>query len=370
MALSVKIRRKKKAYERLKKGSASQISMKEGYRKYVQAFYLEVESKEVQKIINDWFKANKSRTDYAAIMKNEIWRWSKNHIAAYCYWDKNGPEKAPEETVEWMENYFQELIQRGKQTAKKAKKKEEKTPSYRPSIQDRMREQLADIVAQLEEWIDEQPSKTLPKIFEYLKSNNVAQAHIKPIREYYSPMREEFVALTKKDCPSDLLEGYSHLTKTQIKLFIVFFDHLLTELDLYENTKKATRKKRTPRPMTKDKQIKNIKYKKEDSEYKLASIDPINIIDASYLYVFNTRYKEFIIYVSESGLTMKGTTLQNFNSEMSVKKKLRKPEEFLKDIMKKTPKSIEKLFNELSTKPSNNLPGRINADCIILKAIK
>ena len=65
---------------------------------------------------------------------------------------------------------------------------------------------------------------------------------------------------------------------------------------------------------------------------------------------------------------VKGTTIQNFDKDMSRQIKLRKPEEFISIVMSKTHLQINKEWNTLSTKSS--VPnGRINGDIILLRVM-
>jgi hypothetical protein len=99
------------------------------------------------------------------------------------------------------------------------------------------------------------------------------------------------------------------------------------------------------------------------------SIDPAKLVGATELWVFNTKYNVLAHYVAgNGGLSLKGTTLQNFN-ESSLQKKLRKPTDVLPNITGSTAKAAERAFTSLKTK--ENAPnGRINEFCVILRAVK
>jgi hypothetical protein len=144
---------------------------------------------------------------------------------------------------------------------------------------------------------------------------------------------------------------------------------MLTDLDKIQAASKATRKKRTPKARTADKQIKNLKYLKEDKvNYKLVSVDPLSVPGAFRLYTFNVKNRELCEYttLSANGFEIKGTTIQNFDPETSRKTRLRKPDDFLPIVLKKTVNQIDKEWKKLSTKTSEP-SGRINADTILLR---
>ena len=109
-------------------------------------------------------------------------------------------------------------------------------------------------------------------------------------------------------------------------------------------------------------------YQKEDSEFKIVSINPIQIVGKVRLFVFNTKYKELCYYQTDDpkGFQISGSTIKNYNKKTSVKIKLRKPMEFIPVVLNKTPNQIQKELDDLSTK-GKEANGRINKDTILLR---
>jgi hypothetical protein len=68
------------------------------------------------------------------------------------------------------------------------------------------------------------------------------------------------------------------------------------------------------------------------------------------------------------GLSVKGSTLQNFNEQTSIGKRLRKPAVTIKELMEASKVKTKKILSDLSTKEIN-LTGRMNSDTIILKIV-
>ena len=68
-------------------------------------------------------------------------------------------------------------------------------------------------------------------------------------------------------------------------------------------------------------------------------------------------------------LAIKGTTIQNFNEMKSVEKKIRNPEEQLRDFKAAGKVALKKFLDEISAKPVA-LRGRINKDTIIMRIIQ
>jgi len=381
--------RKRKIVTRTRKTGAAAINPDRGYSVFLRNFHMEVERKDSSAIVKGHVRKAYDKATAAAILKNPEYMWNTQPIAAWCYWtsmyaDKPfakgdfGPcagalndEDAYNKSTEYNKNKFAELAKTGKLIVREEKKEEKKKATvYTPSIQERMREQLSDIIGQFEVWLDEQPSKELPKVFEWLKSNTVAQAHISKIRSYYEPIQAEFKMLTSKNCPEDLAEGYRHLSKADIKQYLAWFDAIFADLDAYANLKRATRKTRVKKTPSKEKLISKLKYKKDDSRFKIVSIDPAKILEATELWVFNTKTRKLGKYVAEPNMTLgiKGTTLLCYSEHASVQKTLRKPEEKLKEFNKAGKVALRKFLEDINA-VETKMTGRLNADTVILKAV-
>jgi hypothetical protein len=336
-----------------------------------------------------------------AICANHDSKIANSGMAAWCYWtsvhmDKPfakgdfGPcagakndEDSYTQSTEYYTNKFNELAESGKSFVD-AKKQEEKASSnvHKPSIQERMREQLSELIGELEELVDQQPSKDIPKIFDWLKTNNVAQAHINKIRAYYEPMAAEFTLLqnfpssaklkkmseSEQDNWEQIREGYSCYSKQEIAMFSKFYDSLFGDLDAYANLKKANRATRKPKPKSADKLVSKLKYKKDDTRYKAVSIDPTKIIGATELWVFNTKNRKLGKYVAlEHGeFSIKGTTLQFFDENLSVQKTLRKPEQKLKEFGKAGKVALRKFLEDIKA-TETKMNGRLNEHTVLLK---
>ena len=143
---------------------------------------------------------------------------------------------------------------------------------------------------------------------------------------------------------------------------------MLDDCDKLKAASAATRKVTKPRVKSADKQVAKMKYRKDDSENKLVSINPISIIGMMRLYVFNSKTREITEYVSgvTSGFSVKGTTLQGVDGDISRKIRLRKPADFLSIVQNKSIKQIDNAWSKLTTKESTP-NGRINADCVLMR---
>lgn len=138
-----------------------------------------------------------------------------------------------------------------------------------------------------------------------------------------------------------------------------------------ENKLNKIRKPRRRRVKPAQMQIKNLKFKESDSTLKLVSIPPTAIIAAPTLITFNTRTRKIAVYYAKNtdGLFVKGTTVQNYDTEKSKMKTLRKPEEMIEHLIGTSLHRFEKVFGGI--KAVEGTPnGRINEDTLLLKVFK
>jgi hypothetical protein len=110
-----------------------------------------------------------------------------------------------------------------------------------------------------------------------------------------------------------------------------------------------------------------MKYMREFTELSLKSIKPEDILTASELWVYNTKYRKVQVYRAESGtLSVKGTTILGFNVKDSMSMTLRKPEEFFKGLSMGK-RALNGAIKKLTTKPTTP-NGRVNEECVLLGA--
>lgn len=163
----------------------------------------------------------------------------------------------------------------------------------------------------------------------------------------------------------DYIEAYSHIPYKKKQELIRFIDSMnLTNA----SETPIIKKQRVRKPKPASKQIKKLKFMDNFSELNIKSINPEKIIGATNLWVYNTQYKILFNYHAEKDKTfeVKGTTLLNFDENLSVGKRLRKPDEVLTTFASGGKIAIKKTFESLKTKPIKTT-GRINEHCILLK---
>jgi len=245
-------------------------------------------------------------------------------------------------------------------------------PAQVKTIQDRLQEKTDANLAHFDGLVDELISgnKVDPKAFEYFKANNVPQAQLSK----YTEWAEQYVAELKEaqaGQDEDLAESYKHYKAADFKRMYAFFDKFDQAIDQYRQVKKQTKKARVKRAPNKEKAVSKMKYLKEDNNLKLASINPVDIIGAQELWVYNVKTRKMFKYVADDvlgPLNVKGTTVLGFNPAKSIGKTVRKPEQVLSSFMKAGKVQLRKFLDDIKAVsiPAN---GRINKDILLLKAL-
>jgi len=140
--------------------------------------------------------------------------------------------------------------------------------------------------------------------------------------------------------------------------------------DLVIDAAKATRKPRTKKAPSKEKLVAKLKYLERDDKLQLVSVNPLDVLDAKEVWVYNTKTRKLGKYIADDHATIqvKGTTLLHYNEINSVQKTLRKPDETLKSFKKAGKVQLRKFIDEIKT-TDIKLNGRLNSDTIILKCI-
>lgn len=246
--------------------------------------------------------------------------------------------------------------------------------STRPNIQDILREKAKDAAGELEAVFDEfvTEGKTKSKTMDVVARFNVMPQHISLITDIWKRKQTEFADLQEgKD--KQLIEGYSHLTKIQVRNTVKFIEQVLTDLNAYISVKKASKAPRQRKAVPVEKIVSKLKYLKTfkdvATKLDLISISPVKLHGASEAWVYDSAKRKLHHYIADDyskTFTVKGNTLLGFDTTKSEVKTLRKPGEQIKEVMGSKP-AARKYFSDIkavATTPN----GRFNEGMIILKA--
>lgn len=274
---------------------------------------------------------------------------------------------------------------------------EEYPKPYVPTIQERISEQAGSMSEDIDIWLEEFLSNKKsfdPKGFNFKKhfaAKGVTQAHARKLKKFYHEQLNDFIELEQMPSAGQLKklsefeadqwlqlkEGYSHLTKNDIKKYRSAIEAVIEACDFVIETSKAQRKPRKAKPKSATKLVEKLKFCVKDDRFQLASIAAENIIGANELWVFNIKYRKLGKYIAKnidttgqgregSGLSVKGTSIIDFDPQLSVQKTLRKPLDQLKEFKAAGKVKLRKFLDEVPT-TDTLLNGRCNNDTILLK---
>jgi hypothetical protein len=316
-----------------------------------------------------------------------------------AYWESlPGTMGSKKPMSEFLKKRVEGAIEAGSKIVEvKQEEEKAKVNVYVPTIQERIRDQSIDMVEDIDEWLETwvaDPNSFDPKAFDFKAHFNKlqpSQAHARKMKTFYDGILADYNDLERMptagqlkkmsehdaDMWAQLKEGYAHLKKADIKKFRTAIEELMLALDFIIDQAKATRKPRKAKPKSADKLVEKLKYAKTDPKYSLASVNPVDIIGANELWVFNTKTRKLGKYVASNidpkgmkregtGLSVKGTTIIGFDETASIQKTLRKPEEQLKAFKAAGKVALRKFLDEIKT-TDTKLNGRCNPDTILLK---
>lgn len=257
---------------------------------------------------------------------------------------------------------------KGDRSTSRFEKKVEETDKPKVSIQERMVLAAAEHAGEINGLIDEFIlNGTDIDVSAYLKANDVSAPVSKHIPKWFNKTIDELKEYVDGS-DKQLTEGYSNLGKTKAKKLIRMLEAIDDACKQQAVSSKVARKPRVRKEKPASVLAAKVKYMREYTELGLKSEPPVRIVGASEVWIYNTKYKKLQVYraLGEGTLSIKGTTITNYEVATSGAKTIRKPEETIKNFVGLAKRSLGSEFKALKTKESA-INGRINEDCIILR---
>lgn len=332
-----------------------------------------ISNKDLKANAVQWVKKNLD-LNHANIAANPDWAFAT--IGKVCYILNNNGD-VTDDASKYLTEHFPILAQKGAaiiaiKAEKSAESDEKVAAKPTKTIQDRLKDNVNNACGELEGWVDDfirAPAKfdvSNYNPYDTLKLAGLKPAHSSHVKTIYEKeMGEIEMAISGKE--SDIKEAYSHYTKPQLKKLLKLYESFIMAAERIKDEKKATRAVRK-KPISTDKLVSKLKYSKGNSELGLASIAPVSIIGASALWIYNSKTRKIGCYVAIDGgpgLGIKGSTIVGFSESKSIEKTIRKPNEFMKQFKKTTPKRRLKLFDEVKT-IDTKLNGRVNDNHVLV----
>jgi hypothetical protein len=340
-------------------------------------FSLEVSKLDMMIALN-WYNVNKTSKDaekYAVdYFKKEYKIDVTDRLEDYpttlgwvCRIVSNGATLNDKDQI-WFDNQIEKI--------KKIKVVEEKKVVEKTnviSIQDRVAEKVAEIAGEIEGSIDDyilSRFERMPSPYAIMQSKGVKNMHAMKIIDIFKVHRSEFDEVLNTKDP-ELKEGYSNFSKTEIKKLVAYCDLIITDAMKISGEAVQTRKPRKRKSKSPEQLVSKLKYLDKFDELKLTSVDPKDIIGAMSLWVYNTKTRTLGCYHAEDagGLSIKGSSVLNYNETKSVQKKLRKPDVTLPEVIKGGKVYLRNALESIRA-VEKGLTGRLNADTILVRAVK
>ena len=351
------------------------------FRNSMDYYRLETSGKDLKPKVINWMSANGYTKDVIKAFKDTKDNRCSVTVGAIAANLINGMPAVRADfnegrnTADWLKQSIAKILDEGKNDEQEAEEGavEVKPTVAQPSIQERLREAAIRMTEEIEDAIEQfqqDPESFDPKAFKLLnllRGKQAKAAHARVIKEFYKRNYDELVeASSTKD--EQLKEGYSHLSKANLKKITQFYSEIISACDMLAQEAKVNRAPRAKKPTDKSKLVAKMKYLKQDDKLKLVSANPIDIVGSQEVWVFNTKTRKLGKYIAKeySELSVKGTTIVNFDESKSVQKTLRKPEEQLKEFKAAGKVALRKFLEDIKA-VDIKLNGRINEDTILLK---
>lgn len=237
----------------------------------------------------------------------------------------------------------------------------------RKTVQENMEAKVRDLLGEVDHAIDLWDTDKFD-MYSYLTDNKVSSAVASKIPTHYTDLQLEIQDAILGTDPQ-LKEGYSFMNMSEKKGFLNFVTKIILDTERYADNNKPIRKPRKAKAISATKLVSKLSYLDHDPINKVKSIDPSKIVGSKQLWLFNSKTNEIIKYdqSDRAGLSVKGTTIQNFNEKTSSSKKLgMKTEHFIDRILDAGSIVLNKVMSEINSKASK-VTGRVNNNMIILK---
>jgi len=367
-------KRKKKVQIRRRTGLAG-VPIDGGFERAQIYFQNEVSRKDAAEQIKTFVKARFNKNEAKFILANPEWKLvSSYYHAATCFWYNTGLDEC-ERSKYWFDasmKRLSDLIEPGKDLHyEKLQTKHDSDKVVSLSPQQRLQRKIAStIMVELDDLEDEwiKGEKASIDVYGLFRKYGLSGSATLPVRQVVEGWLLDYEDAYHKRC-EQAVEGYSHLKRPELNRRIKECKAMLDDLDRIKSAAKANRTVRAKKPQSIDKQVAKVKYRKDDKDFKIVSINPATFIGKARLIVFNVKYRRLTEYVTHDpkGFIVSGTTIKNFDKEASRTLTLRKPMEILPKVAQCTPRQFSKLLDGLKTKPA--VPnGRINEDTVLLRA--
>jgi len=329
----------------------------------------EIANKETYKEFREWVKKHSGwdKKSQTSVLGCEDWRYLT--IGQYAFF-MNKTGWMPISTRDYINRKLPDLIIKGDEYIAK-KKEAKKVVAIKPKI---IRNQLEQFLTAHDLMLDNlTEGKKAGTIESLLKQIVLIPSELAEARNEISKVKDEFDELVRvrkikggrSDWDEQLIEGYSHINTPNLRKIMTYFDEGLMAIDTFTASKKTVRRKK---PVDPRKIVSRLRHLKANKDFNIASINPVDILGSTEVWVYDVKRKRLGLYASKNpgGLGVHGTSITGYDDDLSYEKTLRKPDEQLPLITKKSKKALHEQVGKIRGKQMK-VKTRINPNMLILK---
>lgn len=237
------------------------------------------------------------------------------------------------------------------------------------SVQDRIEQLASNHIGEIEGMIDDavfnndsfrRTDMTKVDVLEYLAMNAVKAPAAKLIQDHFK---------TRLESLQDNLKEEEHgYVKKVAKVASRVLEDVVSQCSKAVAISKAVRAPRKRKEVPPAKLVSKLKYMRSDDTLKMVSVNPEKIIGASEAWIVDTQRRRLVKYEALDGMTLsvKGTTILNWDPLKSGSKILRKPDQQLKGVADMTKRPLAKLYSDIKGAVAK-VKGRTNEGMLIVK---
>ena len=226
----------------------------------------------------------------------------------------------------------------------------------RLTIQDHLREKVSECCGEMEAMFDDFIDAGAKMSADFkpiglMRGMNISPNMIGTVTRVWELRLAEFTEVLEGKDPQ-LVEGYSHLTKVQLRNCVKFCETVINDCNSYVQLKKVERKPRKIKPVSPEKKATKFKILAEFAEFKLKSLPAAQLVDKSEAWLYDTKKRKLIHVVADEYakvFTIKNNAVIGFSKIETVQKTLRKPAETVKLLASAGKPAARKIFKDLST---------------------
>ena len=288
-----------------------------------------------------------------------------------CRMSMVGLELTDHEQIK-LDNLLKEILESKQDDVVEETPAEDAVP--RVTIQDRLREKVSECAGEMDGLFDEFVTSGAKLNADYkpvvlMRSMNIAPQMVNDIRQIWTRKLSEFEAAVEgKD--SDLVQGYSFLSKVQLKNCVKFCELVISDCGAYVQIKKVERKPRKVKAVPPEKRAAKFKHIVDFAELKLKGLPAASLVDKAEAWLYDTKKRKLIHLVADShtqAFTVKSNSIIGYSTVESLQKTVRKPADILKALGAAGKPAARKIYKDLTT-TETPFNGRGTENLIILKS--